>query len=84
MERSAFTTIDDTDGLSGPYDYGSIMHFPWDALTNSGLRTMMALQRVTGKPYSKISSLDALQVSILYNCQPPSELRLSSVNNPKS
>ncbi|XP_065065364.1 uncharacterized protein LOC135691427 isoform X2 [Rhopilema esculentum] len=71
VERSSFRTVDDTDGSSGPYDYSSIMHYPWDAFTNSGRRTMLALQLVKGMPYKKISSLDALQVSVLYNCQPP-------------
>jgi len=71
VARSAFITVYDTDGSSGPYEYGSIMHFPWDALTNTGHRTMLALQRVNEKPYSKISPLDALQVSVLYNCKPP-------------
>lgn len=73
VTRNAFLTVDDTDGSSGPYEYGSIMHFPWDAFSNTGHRTMLALQRVNGKPYSKISALDALQVSVLYNCQPPSK-----------
>ena len=64
--------MDDTDAGAGPYDYGSIMHFPWDAFTNTGLRTMLALQSVEQEPYKSISALDALQVSILYECEPPS------------
>ena len=47
------------------------MHFPWDAFTNTGLRTMLALQRVEHEPYKSVSALDALQVSILYECEPP-------------
>ena len=52
-----------------PYDYESIMHYPWNAFSSNGQDTMSPRRDTKGKvPYVELSKDDALQVSRMYNC----------------
>ena len=52
-----------------PYDYASIMHYPWNAFSNNGQDTMEPIRPLHGKtPYVKLSDDDALQARRMYNC----------------
>ena len=52
-----------------PYDYGSIMHYPWTAFSRNRRPTIEARRRLRGKtPYVKLSDDDVLQVNRMYRC----------------
>ncbi|CAH3146999.1 unnamed protein product [Porites lobata] len=52
-----------------PYDYASIMHYPWNAFSNNGQDTMEPIRPLHGKtPYVKLSDDDALQARRMYKC----------------
>ncbi|CAH3192073.1 unnamed protein product, partial [Porites evermanni] len=57
------------DSLGLPYDYGSIMHYPFNAFSKNGQPTLRTLQPLNGKsPYKTLSDLDAQQTSKMYGC----------------
>ena len=65
----ALRRVEDTEALLGPYDFSSIMHYPWNAFSNSGRKTMVPLKTVSGAPFTEISLLDAQKVSNMYGCK---------------
>lgn len=69
--ESAFAKYgrDKIDSLGLPYDYGSIMHYPFNAFSKNGQPTLRALQPLNGKkPYQALSNLDAEQTNKMYGC----------------
>ena len=61
--------MENTDALGIPYDYESIMHYPWTSFSVNGKRTMEPIRDTQGKvPYIEISSSDVELVSRMYNC----------------
>ena len=60
---------DQIDSLGLPYDYGSIMHYPFNAFSKNGQPTLIALHPLNGKtPYKALSALDAEQTNKMYGC----------------
>ena len=60
---------DKVDSLGLPYDYGSIMHYPFNAFSKNGQPTLRTLQPLNGKsPYKILSDLDAQQTNKMYGC----------------
>ena len=60
---------DKIDSLGLPYDYGSIMHYPFNAFSKNGQPTLRTLQPLNGKsPYKTLSDLDAQQTNKMYGC----------------
>lgn len=58
-----------TDTLSTPYDYGSVMHYFPTAFSRNGLPTIEPLQSgVTIGQQLNLSTIDVQAVRILYNC----------------
>jgi len=56
------------DSMNIPYDYESIMHYPFTAFSKNGKPTLTALRPLNGKaPYRKLSDLDARQANLMYN-----------------
>ena len=52
-----------------PYDYASIMHYPWTAFSKNGKKTLKPIRPLNGKtPYVKLSDDDALQARRMYKC----------------
>lgn len=52
-----------------PYDYSSIMHYPWTAFSKNGKETIQPIKDLNGKePYIALSSDDALQANRMYSC----------------
>ncbi|XP_078359766.1 zinc metalloproteinase nas-15-like [Oculina patagonica] len=52
-----------------PYDYSSIMHYPWTAFSKNGQMTMEPIRHLNGKtPYVRLSDDDALQARRMYQC----------------
>ena len=67
--KDAFDIVQNTDSLGVPYDYESIMHYPWNAFSSNGKKTMTPLKPLNGKtPYVALSALDAKQTSLMYDC----------------
>lgn len=58
-----------SDSYGVPYDYESIMHYPWAAFSVNGKATMLPRKESDGKvPYQSISKDDVKLVSRMYNC----------------
>ena len=53
-----------------PYDYSSIMHYPWTAFSKDrNKKTLEPIRNLNGKtPYVKLSDDDALQANRMYKC----------------
>ena len=52
-----------------PYDYSSIMHYPWTAFSKNGKMTLEPIRPLNGKtPYVRLSDDDALQARRMYKC----------------
>ncbi|XP_031569132.1 zinc metalloproteinase nas-13-like [Actinia tenebrosa] len=52
-----------------PYDYGSIMHYPWNSFSSNGKDTIKPIRDLKGKtPYVALSDDDALQANRMYKC----------------
>ena len=69
-----------TDSLGVPYDYESIMHYPWNAFSSNGKNTMTPKQDLKGKtPYVELSKLDAEQTSLMYNCPGKKKININCV-----
>lgn len=67
--KDAFDIVKNTDSLGVPYDYESIMHYPWNAFSSNGKDTISPLKPLNGKtPYIALSKADAQQTSLMYNC----------------
>ena len=57
------------DTLNTPYDYGSVMHYGKYFFTQNGLPTIEPLQaNVTIGQRQNLSSIDILEVRLIYNC----------------
>ena len=57
------------DTLNTPYDYASVMHYTRDAFSHNNLSTIEPLQaNVTIGQRLNLSSIDILEVRLLYNC----------------
>eukprot|EP00112_Aurelia_sp_Birch-Aquarium-sp1_P002607 Seg129.4 transcript_id=Seg129.4/GoldUCD/mRNA.D3Y31 product="Zinc metalloproteinase nas-13" protein_id=Seg129.4/GoldUCD/D3Y31 len=72
MERSFNKyTGNSIDSRGIPYDYGSIMHYPWHAMSINGKDTIVPKKTVVNQPYQKLSQLDAAQTNLMYKemCQ---------------
>ena len=64
-----------------PYDYASIMHYPWNAFSQTwGKDTMKPIRRVRVPPYEHISPLDVKQAMLFYKCGGKIDLALSVLN----
>merc|ERR1712227_439206 len=59
---------DKLDSRGEPYDYGSIMHYPWNAFSTNGRNTVKPKRRVVNTPYRVLSKSDAIQANRMYNC----------------
>ena len=60
---------DKIDSLGLPYDYGSIMYYPFNTFSKNGQPTLRTLQPLNGKsPYKTLSDLDAQQTNKMYGC----------------
>ena len=66
--KSAFDKVKDSDDYGVPYDYASIMHYPWHAFTKNGKNTMTPKKPVAIQPYIALSDGDALQTNRMYQC----------------
>eukprot|EP00795_Rhopilema_esculentum_P001751 gene1751-16235_t len=66
--KSAFDKVKDSDDYGVPYDYASIMHYPWHAFSKNGKDTMSPLRTVTKQPYIELSDGDAKQTNRMYQC----------------
>jgi len=66
--KSAFDKVKDSDDYGVPYDYASIMHYPWHAFSKNGKDTMTPKKPVTKQPYIELSDKDALQTNRMYQC----------------
>jgi hypothetical protein len=65
------------DTMRLPYDYSSIMHYPFNAFSkNSRKRTIVPLKPVKARPYRRLSHLDILRTNIMYSCSSKSEFHL--------
>ncbi|KAK3738673.1 hypothetical protein QZH41_000716 [Actinostola sp. cb2023] len=52
-----------------PYDFSSIMHYPWNAFSKNGKDTIQPIRDLNGKlPYIELSDDDALQTNRMYKC----------------
>ncbi len=53
------------------YDYGSIMHYPFNAFAlNRAHQTLVPLRQLNGKvPYVKLSDSDVKQANSMYKCK---------------
>lgn len=68
-----------------PYDYASIMHYPWNAFSNNGQDTMEPIRPLHGKtPYVKLSDDDALQARRMYKCPGKNSLTIQYMELAKS
>lgn len=79
--ESAFAKYgrDKIDSLGLPYDYGSIMHYPFNAFSKNGQPTLQALKPLNGKqPYQNLSPLDAEQTDWMYGCNAKKRKRRQS------
>ncbi|CAF3430867.1 unnamed protein product [Rotaria sp. Silwood1] len=57
------------DTLNTSYDYASVMHYPANAFSVNNRSTIVPLQpNVTIGQRVNLSSIDILEVRILYNC----------------
>lgn len=66
-----------------PYDYASIMHYPWTAFSKNGKKTLEPIRPLNGKtPYVKLSGDDALQARRMYKC--PGRRKRILLDNPRS
>ena len=59
---------DKLDSRGQPYDYGSIMHYPWNAFSTNGRNTLVPKRKVYQQPYRVLSKSDAIQAKLVYNC----------------
>jgi len=67
--KDAFDKVKGTADYGVPYDYESIMHYPWTAFSSNGKITMSAIRALGNKkPYIALSRADALQTSRMYQC----------------
>jgi len=67
--KDAFDIVKNTNSMGVPYDYESIMHYPWNAFSSNGKDTMTPIKDTKGKvPYIELSKADILQTSRMYNC----------------
>lgn len=61
---------DKIDSLGVPYDYTSIMHYPWNAFSTTGRDTVKPLKHVPNPgPYKYISNSDVEQAKRFYKCK---------------
>lgn len=66
FSKRTWLTVKD---FGSPYDFGSIMHYPFNALSQYGFSTMKAIVSMNGKrPYFKLSPDDVLQTNAMYKC----------------
>ncbi|KXJ22470.1 Blastula protease 10 [Exaiptasia diaphana] len=66
-----------------PYDYSSIMHYPWTAFSKNGKETIQPIRDLNGKlPYIALSDDDALQANRMYKC--PGHKLASTIKEPRS
>ena len=58
------------DSVGEPYDYASIMHYPWNAFAKDYNKdTIIPKRPLNGKkPYVALSRSDARQCNIMYKC----------------
>lgn len=58
------------DSVGEPYDYGSIMHYPFNAFSKDWNKdTIVPRRPLNGKkPYVELSDSDARQANIMYKC----------------
>ena len=58
------------DSVGEPYDYASIMHYPWNAFAKDYNKdTIIPKRHLNGKkPYVALSRSDARQCNIMYKC----------------
>ncbi len=68
MKRN-FRKVNDSYSYGVPYDYASIMHYPWTAFSKNRKPTMSPKKTVTIQPYIALSDGDALQANRMYNCK---------------
>eukprot|EP00112_Aurelia_sp_Birch-Aquarium-sp1_P008961 Seg2002.8 transcript_id=Seg2002.8/GoldUCD/mRNA.D3Y31 product="Astacin-like metalloendopeptidase" protein_id=Seg2002.8/GoldUCD/D3Y31 len=67
--KTAFRKLKKSLSFGVPYDYTSIMHYPWNAFSKNGKNTLKALREVKSQPYLSVSKIDVLQMNKMYSCQ---------------
>ncbi len=72
---------DKLDSRGEPYDYGSIMHYPWNAFSTNGRNTVKPKRRVVNPPYRVLSKSDAIQANRMYNCDSEFYISISILLN---
>jgi len=69
--REAFAKYgkDKIDSLGVPFDYTSIMQYPWNAFSTNGQDTVRPIRTVPAPgPYKRISPSDVKQARLFYEC----------------
>jgi hypothetical protein len=58
-----------TNNYGEPYDFNSIMHYPYNAFAvKRGLNTIFPKPGYGGTPYRKLSDSDVIQTNRMYQC----------------
>ena len=66
--KKAFRKLKKPLSFEVPYDYTSIMHYPWNAFSKNGKNTMKALKEVKKQPYLTVGKIDVLRTNMMYGC----------------